>query len=748
MKCNDLNKYICMLIALCSFSLQAKAQTTVALPGGTSTDTLQIIYPTDSIFMLEPGNRITTDASAVVGNDSQNWQFTNRGVITAGTTTAGSGLKLGSREPGITMVINEDSIVSLSTQGNGPSGIQFTNGGRITNAAGGWIEGYDGVHTDHASISVDNSSVIHGNHGGGSTVYSGEGALVVNQVGGQITGVNYGISVNGNNTNAEIHNYGIINTSNSAFYLYHGNVYALYNAPGAWINSGGGKTINLDGSRGYMLNKGKITASGTALFSSNDGGNNVYVNVDSIIASNGYAIETDVIDKGNRIYNLGVLDGSAGSVLIQGDSTQLVLGQTAYLPQLNEYVTGTGSKLNGNAISTGLHNTILLTDTGAEDHALSGFHTLAMNGTGWALAHPLTLSDSLIIHGGNLTLGDSLTLTETHAAVIIQNNGTLTLPDSVKITLPNSAVFRVETGGLLNIQHTRSDSTGYYLTIPYNTIISGTVQFDSLLVINHSLTLAGATLNLHPGTDTLRVNGVVDLTNGNNRINLSSYNQGVPYTILTATGGITGDASHFTAVSSGGAILPVCNYEITVTTDTITLLLKDGSVSISEQPAGGIVRSGRDYTFQVQAAGENISYAWYKDGVQLPGESVSTLTVRNANLFDQGSYHVVVANECYTVTSESAYLIVEIPVPVGNDQVESSGMKAYPNPVSDQLYIEGGSSVIRSIVVFNSVGQVVYQASSQSASHSVNVADWSSGIYLLKTTDANGHSEVRKVIRK
>lgn len=741
-------KGLCALVFFLSYSMSTNAQMT--LTGGTKTDTLQIISPIDSIFTLSQGDTIYAEASAIVGNNSQNWQFTNQGVLSAGTVSSGSGLKLDSRDPGMAIVYNEDSIASVWPQGNGPSGVQFQNGGQVYNRAGGWIEGYDGVHTDHASILVENSGTIYGNHGGGSTIYSGEGALVTNLAGGLIKGTNYGISANGNDRNVEIRNYGTIQSSNQAIYLYDGTTYTLYNAPGAIITSGGGNTISLSGSKGYMLNEGIIEASQSGFHVNNDGGGNVYVNTDSILADNGYAIVTEADDRGNMIYNFGVLTGSKGSIWIKGDSTVLILGQTTYLPQINRYVTGPGSRLNGDVVSDGLHNKLLLTDTGSEDNALNGFQSLFMNGTAWALKTPLKLADSLIVRNGNLTLTDSITLTNTHAAVAVQSGGTLTLADSVKITLPDSAVFHIEAGGLLNIFHTR-DTTGNYLIIPDSTILEGTVQFDSLLVINKSLTLAGATLNLHPGADTIRVNGIVDLTAGNNRINVPTFELNTPYTILIATGGITGDASHFAEVLSAGVPLSTCDYEIIVAADTIKLLFKDGSVTITEQPVGDTVYEGKPYTFQVKATGDNLTYNWYKDGVLIPDENTNSLTIRNVSPSDEGIYHAEVSNGCRTAVSDPAILEVCVPVPPDPTGVSPAGeavLEVYPNPVEDWLSIDNGSLPISNVTVFSITGHTVYQARPESPTHTVNVSGWVAGIYLVKITTADGHTLIKKVIRK
>lgn len=416
------------LLLLCASPTLLRAQ--IVLPNSTGTVTLQnAAYGGQNTFLLPLGNSITTSGNnpGVLGDNSQNWLFTNRGTIATEMDGNASGLKLGSSAAGLSTVFNYGRIESHSASGNGPAGVQFTKGGQVYNQAGAWIEGYDGLHTDNGSILVQNHGTIYGNHSGGTAIYSGQGANITNFPDGLINGVNFGISVNGFNTNAAVLNYGVISSSNQAVYLYNGNVYTVYNAPGALISSGGGQTILLEGSKGYLLNEGTIQADKTALRAKNSQGENVYVNAGVITAANGYGIRTDATDSGNTIYNLGMLSGSQGAMRIEGDNTRLVLGQTTFLPQLNRYVTGPGSQLNGDAVSLGQNNTILLTDSGAEDNALTGFQSLTMRGGQWALTRALTVNEALLVDQGRLNLDDNLIVSNPGGGITLNSGGTLSL---------------------------------------------------------------------------------------------------------------------------------------------------------------------------------------------------------------------------------------------------------------------------------------------------------------------------------
>lgn len=630
----------------------------VILSGGSATITFQTDYPGDSLFLLPVGNTISVGSSGIVGDNSHNWQFTNQGNIMSGTSSTGSGVKLGSAGSGMTKVINSGSIVSYWTAGNGPSGVQFTNGGQVNNLAGGYIEGYDGVHTDIGSLALENAGIIYGNHSGGTSIYSGQGALITNLAGGEIRSENYGISVNGYGLNASILNYGKITTNNRALYLYHGNVYAIYNAPGAEITGGGGQTLRLEGSKGYILNEGTITASNTALSVDNDNGENVYVNAGIITANNGHAVETAATDDGNTIYNLASLTGTAGSIQINGNNTKLVLGQTAYLPQINRYVTGPGSQLNGDVTSAGTNNTILLTDLGSEDAALSGFRLLRMNGNSWTLYHTLILSDSLQVSNGNLTLTDDLSISNAGGGVSVGGGSTLSLADSIEVMLNGSSVFTVENGGTLKVLNTNSISGKKGLSINGNTVVSGAVILDGIFTVSGSLNFKGATLDMHPGTDTIKVVGSVDLSAGNNQINLHEYNAGV-YTILTTTGAINGVADDFVSVALNGVPLNPCGYSIEIRSNEIKLTLRGKNISIFSQPSNGTICQGETFTLQVGALGNVTGYEWYRAGNLQPVSYSSSFVTGEA-----GTYLAKVFGCNDTVYSQPAILTVNRPAAI------------------------------------------------------------------------------------
>lgn len=85
---------------------------------------------------------------------------------------------------------------------------------------------------------------------------------------------------------------------------------------------------------------------------------------------------------------------------------------------------------------------------------------------------------------------------------------------------------------------------------------------------------------------------------------------------------------------------------------------------ISSHPESQTIVEGQTITLSVVATAEgNLSYQWQKDGVDLLGETNSTLTINSATKGDNGNYSVVVSdNICYQSSQNATVLVC----PIGN----------------------------------------------------------------------------------
>ncbi|MBB5189509.1 hypothetical protein HNQ50_000219 [Silvimonas terrae] len=380
----------------------------ITLPSSTGvTVTLNSAYPGEASFTLPAGSQISNAGTAVTGDNTQDWQFTNYGTVQNSATVAASALKLGSLDVVTTgiasRVDNYGTIVSNASTSGGPSGVQFTHGGIVYNYAGALISGPDGVHTDTASVAVYNDGEIHSTVS--SAIYTGRGALIENHATGVISGYR-GIVSNGAYP-VDIKNEGTISTSNNALWFFGGGVYSLLNTASGVIRGGNptnATALFTSGAQSQIINYGLIQnpSSGSAIDSSAD--QNIFINAGRVLAGGTAMV---LSGDGNTVYNLGLLSGST-AIQLTGNNNTIVLGSHVALPTLGVDVYGPGSNLVGDLTSTGADSSVRLTDSGSEDVAITGFEHLIMAGTDWTLSGRIVMSDTapdaLHIQSGTLLL--------------------------------------------------------------------------------------------------------------------------------------------------------------------------------------------------------------------------------------------------------------------------------------------------------------------------------------------------------
>lgn len=69
---------------------------------------------------------------------------------------------------------------------------------------------------------------------------------------------------------------------------------------------------------------------------------------------------------------------------------------------------------------------------------------------------------------------------------------------------------------------------------------------------------------------------------------------------------------------------------------------------------------------------------------------------------------------------------------VGVDEELVANLNLYPNPASNVLNIQAGSATVRSVEVFNMVGQTVYSQQFNTSSAQIDVTSFSTGMYMIR----------------
>jgi hypothetical protein len=107
-------------------------------------------------------------------------------------------------------------------------------------------------------------------------------------------------------------------------------------------------------------------------------------------------------------------------------------------------------------------------------------------------------------------------------------------------------------------------------------------------------------------------------------------------------------------------------YTVTVTgecgsvTSANASLSLNTEISITTQPESQMECNGTNVSISVNATGDNLSYQWKKDGVDLIGETNSTLNLPSVSSANQGDYAVSVVGTCGSLLSNDATLTINL----------------------------------------------------------------------------------------
>lgn len=166
------------------------------------------------------------------------------------------------------------------------------------------------------------------------------------------------------------------------------------------------------------------------------------------------------------------------------------------------------------------------------------------------------------------------------------------------------------------------------------------------------------------------------------------------------------------------------SYYLTVTENgNCTALSNLLTISVNNPPSVSVSVNGDTLT-SIGAVG----YLWYLNGQPIPN---ATNSVYVAEVSGTYSVEVTDANGC-SATSNGIPVIIN-----GILNTVNNSLKLYPNPVNDELLIEGlsftaGNKV--AVEIFDGTGRKVLEHMLTRGKNKLNVSTLSKGVYLLKTS--------------
>jgi PKD repeat protein len=182
-------------------------------------------------------------------------------------------------------------------------------------------------------------------------------------------------------------------------------------------------------------------------------------------------------------------------------------------------------------------------------------------------------------------------------------------------------------------------------------------------------------------------------------------------------------------------------YDVTLiatnTAGTDTLMLTNYITVYPYPPAQGILQNGDTLIANAGA----VSYQWYHNSNMIPGATEYFYIATEG-----GNYNVVATdvNGCEVEAVIFDVIASTTPLSFG----EGSGVRPFPNPVSETLSITGLSmiEIPKKISIYNALGEFVLSVQLQTAnrpdnlqeqSYSVDVSEIANGIYWLNIETAD-----------
>ena len=161
----------------------------------------------------------------------------------------------------------------------------------------------------------------------------------------------------------------------------------------------------------------------------------------------------------------------------------------------------------------------------------------------------------------------------------------------------------------------------------------------------------------------------------------------------------------------------------------------------------------QNWTYRYKIEVSNDSSNWVMACNKMSNDYFGTTSGPNELLtFNAKEYEYIrmtitsVGDGAYWVGCMEFKVFGQLSYPNSTKNVNNTTLDVYPNPASDYLTISN-TSLNTQIQILNMNGEVVYNNRQPGISNRISVADWTSGVYIIKVSDNYG-TQIKKVIKK
>lgn len=387
-----------------------------------------------------------------------------------------------------------------------------------------------------------------------------------------------------------------------------------------------------------------------------DGTLNIYIGSSTVSSGTLYKLAPTATPASARIDQL--ITDFGGYKLTTGPTTTVA-------NMTNNRHNVTGFHYNSQYYSTGIADGVLDSNLGAGNYIRGDFRALPLNEI---IGNTVTSGSSTYIQLGSLVDGDAANAVftaPTVAGLKIRD----VLIDGIKgldigtgatnIAADVALIFPIASVNESKINDTEPDIVVSQIAEPGNAS-----SYDIFSFIDANGNIIGNPVQVS-------FNGIAAI--GTNRVDLfrltnTSYSTAVPNGVNTTNDTkdirmIAFKISDF-GITTAAQAAPIAGFKIlpSGSSDPAFIAYNANAFSvpapvISVQPvSANACTSGASASFSVTATGNDLTYQWRKNGVDIPGATAATYTISNTNSTHAGAYNVVVANFGGSVTSNTVYL--------------------------------------------------------------------------------------------
>ena len=211
-------------------------------------------------------------------------------------------------------------------------------------------------------------------------------------------------------------------------------------------------------------------------------------------------------------------------------------------------------------------------------------------------------------------------------------------------------------------------------------VIAGLVQFGGAIIgVGSSATIISTLMPAivaPPAAETIASGGSVTfrvVATGSGPVGYQWFRNGV---LVPGASGSSLTLSDVTTANAGAYTVSVASAAgIATSTPASLTVLPTGAPVITAHPGGQTAVIGDPVIFSVAATGvAPLVYQWRKNGADIPGATLASHTIANAQPGDAGNYSVIVSNSLGVISSRAALVAV---VPAGTGATQTMAENGY-----------------------------------------------------------------------